>query len=73
MGLNYSVRGKGLHLKFLWGHNYVKSGELLPSSFLPDKMEAMEKQLTEKELNILHFIPYALPLTIKAAMFSSKP
>lgn len=70
MGLNYSVRGKGLHLKFLWGHNYIKPGEVLPSSFLPDNME---KQLTEKELNILHFIPSALPLTIKAAMFSSKP
>jgi len=32
-----------------------------------------KKQLTEKECNILHFITYALPLTIKAAMLSSKP
>lgn len=73
MGLKYRVRGKGLHLRFLWGHNYVKPRELLPSSILPGSMEAMEKQLTEEESNVLHFIPYALPLTIKAAVFSSKP
>lgn len=42
-------------------NSHIKTRELLPSSVLPDRMET-----------VLHFIPYALPLTIKAAMLSSK-